>query len=138
MNCPACNYDPDAEVILTDVIVLHCNLLSQNALGSNTRGRSKYRGIRNKYVTQLSKFTTVLPEPTTKRRVFITRQYGAKKREYDYGNLVGGCKPLLDAMIKVGLIVDDRPSMLADYYFQRKSADGKDHIVILIEEGMFE
>ncbi len=138
MICPVCDYDPEAQVNLTDIIVLDCSLLSQNALGSNTRGRSKYRGIRNKYVTLLTKAGTVLPEATTKRRVHITREYGQRKRAYDYGNLVGGCKPLLDAMSRVGLIVDDRPSMLADYYFQKKSSDGTDHITILIEEGDFQ
>lgn len=137
MTCSVCNYDKDAPVEATyDIRLARCTLDSQNRLGSNNRGRSRYRGIRNKYTSLLA--ATGVPKATKKRRVFITRQYGYKKRAYDFGNLVGGCKPLLDAMKLNGLIVDDRPTMLQEFYFQEKSPDKNDHILIRIEEGKFE
>ena len=36
----------------------------------------------------------------------------------DYGNLVGGCKPLVDALVKTKLLVDDNPTNLRDHYRQ--------------------
>lgn len=79
-----------------------------------------------------------IPKATAKRRVLITRQWGKGKRAYDYGNMVGGCKPLLDAMTRTNLIVDDRPSMLAEYYFQEKAPSGIPSLSIVIEDGEFD
>ena len=41
------------------------------------------------------------------RRVKITRR---GSRTLDHDNLVGGCKPLVDALVKVGLIENDTPA----------------------------
>jgi Holliday junction resolvase RusA-like endonuclease len=51
-----------------------------------------------------------------KRRVRVTR-FG---RQLDYDNLVGGCKPLVDALVRAGLIVDDSPDHVAVEYCQEK------------------
>jgi hypothetical protein len=58
-----------------------------------------------------------------KRRVVITR-YG---KTLDYGNLVGGAKPLVDALVHEGVLYDDSPTYLADTYLQ---AEGKPRIVV--------
>jgi hypothetical protein len=50
-----------------------------------------------------------------KREISITRH---SKRTLDFGNLVGGCKPLLDALKRAGLIVDDSPEWIKDGYTQ--------------------
>lgn len=55
----------------------------------------------------------VLPPRFTVVEIQITR-YGAKK--LDQGNLVGGCKPLLDALKDLGAITDDSPKWLKDTY----------------------
>lgn len=52
-----------------------------------------------------------------KRSVSITRY---SKKELDFGNLVGGCKPLLDALKRACLIVDDNKEWLQDGYTQEK------------------
>lgn len=50
------------------------------------------------------------------RRVFFFRVMGYRQRRYDYGNFVGGCKPILDAMKRQGVVWDDRLANCLDYY----------------------
>jgi len=54
------------------------------------------------------------------RRVVLTRLYTAREHEYDRGNLIGGMKPLVDAMVIAGLLYDDSPACLDDHYKQRR------------------
>jgi hypothetical protein len=53
------------------------------------------------------------------RCVKITRR---GSRTLDHDNLVGGCKPLLDALVKVGLIEDDTPELVTVEYAQERGA----------------
>jgi hypothetical protein len=46
------------------------------------------------------------------------------KRMLDYGNLVGGCKPVLDALVREGVIRDDSPRWVAEQYNQDKAPRG--------------
>jgi hypothetical protein len=62
----------------------------------------------------------------------LTREYAHPAREFDYANLVGGCKPLIDILTEEGLIVDDSPSHFACAYDQRK-ADVTQTILTLVE-----
>lgn len=49
----------------------------------------------------------------------VKRQLGrAAPRLLDHGNLVGGCKPILDALVKAKLLVDDDPRHVRDHYRQ--------------------
>lgn len=143
MICPVCAYDDDAPVTeIYKVELTGFALDSLNKTGTNSKINRRYKGVYSKYLRHLRKHVESVPTAEDKRRVMITRQYGKGKsgrwkRDYDYGNLVGGCKPLLDAMTELGFIVDDRPSMLSDYYFQERSPTGVDNIVIIIEEGTF-
>ena len=41
------------------------------------------------------------------------------QRKYDYDNLVGGMKPLLDALRKEGFIYDDNPDSILVNYHQK-------------------
>lgn len=59
-----------------------------------------------------------IPKATTKRRLTIIRYARHKNYLLDRGNCVGGCKPLLDAAIRQGLILNDREDMLDDHYIQ--------------------
>jgi hypothetical protein len=52
----------------------------------------------------------------------ITRAWAPPRRELDYLNLVGGCKPLADIMIERGVIVDDCPTNFHCDYFQRRGS----------------
>ncbi len=46
--------------------------------------------------------------------------WSIRKRILDYGNLVGGCKPVPDALIRLGWLVDDSPSWCKIHYDQVK------------------
>ena len=52
----------------------------------------------------------------------------------DTGNLTGGFKPLVDALVQRKLLVDDSPRWYSGWYQQQRSNDGKDRIEILLEE----
>ena len=108
---------------------------SQNDVGGNkgTRvQRGKYRRMRDDYTLLLKarKNSLGIPDATRRRRVFIVREYPKGKRRYDRGNLVGGCKPLLDAMTEAGLLVDDKEKWLEDHYEQRPAYKGGAFIII--------
>jgi Holliday junction resolvase RusA-like endonuclease len=64
---------------------------------------------RKRYIKELSGYCYFAPK-TPKRAVLRIKRYGS--RELDCDNLVAGLKPLLDAMKKTGLIVDDRSKWL--------------------------
>ena len=57
---------------------------------------------------------------TGPRLVRIVRRYRSARYELDHDNLVGGCKPLVDALVKVGLIADDRREFVAVTYEQER------------------
>jgi len=40
----------------------------------------------------------------------------------DHGNLVGGCKQLVDALVRLGFATDDSPDYMAQHYSQAKVA----------------
>jgi len=48
----------------------------------------------------------------------------------DYGNHVGGCKPLLDALVIEGLLWDDAPRWLADFYHQETCKKGESKTIV--------
>lgn len=62
---------------------------------------------------------TTIPKATGRRRIEITRFIRDKNYRLDRGNLVGGCKPVLDAAVHAGLLLDDREDHLDDHYDQR-------------------
>lgn len=53
----------------------------------------------------------------------IERRYTGRQRPFDYGNLVGGCKHLLDALKTLNVIEDDAPDHFEAEYIQTKYAD---------------
>lgn len=65
--------------------------------------------------------------PPAQRRIVFTR-YSAG--ELDYGNLVGGAKPLVDALVKEGVLYDDKPRWLDEDYRQQPTPKGRGRIVI--------
>ena len=59
---------------------------------------------------------------TQPRRLTITV---IRRRLLDHDNFVGGCKPLVDVLVNLGLLIDDRPSALIGgkgEYYQEKAA----------------
>lgn len=64
----------------------------------------------------------------------VTRFYKKGKRPFDTGNLIGGFKPTIDALVETGLLRDDSPQWLQAWYFQKPSPTGKDVVELVIEE----
>ena len=50
----------------------------------------------------------------------LTRVYTPPKRLYDKANLIGGAKPLIDTLVKLGVIWDDDPTHFECDYKQEK------------------
>jgi len=135
-KCVACGYDYEAVVTNRYEFAIPVGIPSQTKLGANTPGRGGgiYRGYRRRFARAIAKADLDIPAAKGFRRVFITRLWGKGKRAYDWGNLVGGCKPLVDEIVGAGLLVDDRPSACQIFYDQGKSEDGKDWTSIVLEE----
>lgn len=55
-------------------------------------------------------------------------------RTLDHDNLVGGCKPLVDALVKVGLLADDRPGLATVTYDQERGAGCRVEVRAVLEE----
>lgn len=110
---------------------------SQNVVSGNKGGyaaRAAYKKFRGDYVLLLQawKNELAIPDAEGRRRIHITRLYSGRGKKMDRGNLIGGCKPLLDAMTRVGLIVDDKEEFLEDHYYQRRAKESG--VEINIEE----
>lgn len=108
---------------------------SQNIVAQNKgAGRGKYKRIRDSYEILLSNQRVLqkIARAKGRRRVLITRLYSGHGQERDMGNIVGGCKPLLDAMTRARLIVDDKPRFIEAHYFQERAKESG--VAIRIEE----
>lgn len=109
---------------------------SLNARRVNVRGwrGGEYKRNRDawQWLFKIERVNRRIPTATGRRRVTLTRLYSGRQRAFDRGNLVGGCKMILDAMVRESLIVDDKAEYLEDHYAQRRSATSG--IVVLIEE----
>jgi len=106
---------------------------SQNTLGGNLKGDAGFRYRRAK--ARLRKALEHAADPTVttaddRRRVVFTRFYGRRRRPYDYANLVGGGKPLVDLLVESGYLVNDTESLFEGIYHQKRSPDGTDSIRI--------
>ena len=101
---------------------------------------AKYRKERDQWARALVVLARNegIPTAAAKRRITLTRVIGPRQREYDYGNLVGGAKHVLDACKTAGLIVDDSPKWCIDVYQQRPRVDSKEYGTIITVEDISE
>lgn len=115
--------------------------------GNHAATASKYRAVRNRWAADLKimKRHHAIPDATGQRLVTITRLMGAGQREFDFDNLVAGCKSLVDAMkptatrrgrqvLGSSLLVDDGPAHVTVTYQQERAADGKPGTRIELED----
>jgi hypothetical protein len=65
-------------------------------------------------------------QPACQRKVVVTR---VSKVLLDYGNLVGGCKDLLDVLTRLRLISDDSPEWCIEQYAQQRSRHVRQTII---------
>lgn len=120
----------------------HCN-------GRDRVSRALYRKLRDRWARELRIEASIVNAQragSRKRRIVLTRIMAPRQRPYDFDDLVGGCKPILDAMkperpprvatIKsgphkgkprvfpgvtgAGLIVDDSPKWVVVEYRQER------------------
>lgn len=64
----------------------------------------------------LSVFGRMLP---FSRWVYV-RCYTGKEKEFDDANFVGGTKPITDTLVRMGVLVDDKPCNFKATYEQRR------------------
>lgn len=93
--------------------------------------RFEYAKTRNAWALELeaAKRMYEIPVATGPRRLILIRYVAApppSKRAlgrdtaklFDHANLVGGCKPIVDALVLAKLLVDDDPKSLREHYKQ--------------------
>ena len=123
--CPKCGHNPAALVTARWTFTVEREIESLNAHRVNAGSKwaqARYRKLRDEWVMWMTanRVNLRIPVAAAKRRVTITRVYSGRQREFDRSNLVGGCKPIWDSMVRAGMLVDDKPAFLEDSYLQRK------------------
>lgn len=121
--CPRCGHDPGATVLARWNISVDREIRSLNAhRGNYGAQRWAYKADREAWQQWfiVARRNQDIPEATGKRRVTITRLIGYQQREFDHDNLVGGCKVVVDAMVRAGLLVSDKPADVEVTYRQER------------------
>jgi Holliday junction resolvase RusA-like endonuclease len=135
--CPLCGGEPDAPVAARWAFELPVEPPSQNrSVRSVYQKQHYYRRTRDEYefLVRSAMKRNGIPEATGKRRIRVTRLMGKGKRAYDHANLVGGCKGLIDACVRAGLLKDDTAHYFEGYYRQERDPDGKGGALLVVEE----
>ncbi len=128
--CIACSYDGSLPVKRRWAFYIPRQPASQNEFkGQNRFAYRRHRHEWEQWLIVAAGRIERAPRTNTRvRRVFVYRLLGKGSREYDRGNLVGGSKPLLDAMVNAGLLVDDSAAHCEDHYpAQLRAADHDAH-----------
>lgn len=74
-------------------------------------------------------------EGEDRRRITFTRLMSSRHRHMDHGNLVGGCKAVVDACVHIDLLVDDSAKHFEGYYHQRRATEGEEPgLLVHVEE----
>ena len=127
MICRYCWTDLSRVPELAWEVVLPLEPPSQNDVALKDRrdfmARKRYKKFRSDYGELFAhhKRGLDIPDASAKRRVIITRLYDSSGRRRDISNIIGGCKPLLDAMVDAKLLVDDTEDWLEQFYHQVKT-----------------
>ena len=126
--CLKCGHDPEAVVIMTWDIIVDREVESGNRRVFNVGGsRWKYAAKRDAWQLEFRAFRLLrrIPKASAKRRVTLTRYYDGRQREWDADNLATGAKPVIDALVREGLLVDDARAFAEIHYDQvRRSPRG--------------
>jgi hypothetical protein len=134
--CRLCGGDAEAVVAAAWEFCVPIQPPSQNDIAMNHgNSRFRYSRIRTDFETYVRAQVMLLkiPRATARRRVTFTRLYTGRGQRRDRGNLIGGMKPVLDALVRQGLLVDDREEYCEDYYRQERHASISG-VVMRIEE----
>jgi len=77
------------------------------------------RRLKERYGWELVAAGAHDPKYAAREEYRLVRFMSFRKELLDYDNLVGGCKPLVDAMVDTGLLADDSPKYASFLYFQK-------------------
>lgn len=103
----------------------------------NDRGHWRVRHAENQKWLKLVAFATSgkrPPVPLERARLTLTRM---SSREPDFDNRVSGFKPIVDALVRCGVLVDDKMSNIGSPEFLWEKAKPKHGGVrVRIEEGI--
>ncbi len=137
--CPRCFFDPYATPGRSWTFTLPLDVPSQNRSSSRARHSGlahAYRRLRDNalWLIKNEAQKQAIPIARGRRRIVVTRLIGKGKRAFDRVNWAGGAKPIVDSLVKAGLLVDDTEKWLDDVYGQEKAVDGKDGVRVRIEE----
>jgi hypothetical protein len=134
--CAFCGGDPEAAVAGRWEFFIERSASSLNDRLANVGAkRWAYARERGEWLqwAQLARINGRIAKAKGKRRVVMTRFFGGRQRPFDYINLVGGAKSLVDALVLAELLVDDTPAQLEDHYRQLWH-EAKSGVHIVIEE----
>lgn len=101
------------------------NMPSANVMHRRGFNHHVYQRLRNDILMLVMTYGQWVPKATGPRKVTVIRLIGKGGRKYDLDNLVGGgCKPLLDVLVKQKLLLGDAPHQVVVAYEQER---GKEH-----------
>jgi len=136
--CAKCGHDPAAQVIASWEFTLEHEVASLNARIANV-GASRWRYAKERdawsWLVRAARLKHRIAAATGRRRLTLTRIYAGRQRELDRDNLAGGAKPLVDAIVREGLLVDDTGAWLELHHAQEHGTTrGNRGVRVLLEE----
>lgn len=129
--CVACGYQPSAIVAARWELFVELDAKSANQRLTNSGStRWAYAADRDQWTRRLQVATAnigqhrlgPLRSATGFRRLTLMRHYDGRQREFDEANLVGGCKGLVDSVVRLGMLVDDSRKHAQIIYKQTKAS----------------
>jgi hypothetical protein len=125
VTCERCGHDPDAQVRARWSFFVSAEVKSLNAhRGNYGAQRWAYKADRSRWqqwFAVLARNNGIpVGDEVPFRRVVLTRIYSGRQREFDVDNLAGGCKVVVDAMVRAGLLRGDDKASAQVTYRQRK------------------
>ena len=135
MICVKCGHDPDAIVATTYQFHIDREPPSLNDRLFNSGPRAReYRKERDAWMWHLRearlKWLIPFAHEQDRRRVTLTRVFGARQRERDFDNLSGGMKACVDALVLEKLLAGDSPGDAEIYYAQKRGNRAGLHVTI--------
>lgn len=104
---------------------------SQNAFAFSHWRKAKASKDAWKMLIRCAKGFLEIPKAEGKRTLTIERH---SPRELDEPNLIGGAKGIIDNLVQLGLLVDDKPKFLDLRVKQVKVKKAGEHTLLILEE----
>lgn len=138
--CQRCGHDPDARIAARWSFFVDKEVQSLNAHHVNAGAKWQqaiYRRERDEWMLwmQAAKGNQMITRAQAKRRVRLVRMYTGRQRPFDVDNLIGGCKQVVDGMVRAGLLRDDSKQWAEIEYDQEKAGPKeRSGLLVFIEE----